>query len=750
MDRFIGRMLDNRYEILEVIGTGGMAVVYKARCHRLNRLVAIKILKDENLEDADFRRRFRAEGQAVGMLNHPNIVAVYDVVTSKDADYIVMELIDGISLKQYMEKKGVLNWKETLHFATQIAKALEHAHSKGLVHRDIKPHNVMVLKNGSVRVTDFGIARVTSKASTMTKEALGSVHYISPEQAKGGRVDCRSDLYSLGVVMYEMITGRPPFDGESPVTVALQHIAGGAAKPSVLNPNIPEGLEQIIMKAMAHDAKDRYANAAALLADLDEVRKEPTIVFPAEHMASAAKKPVKQPAAQKENVEKKKPAKEEQVKKEPESTAQKAVQKKQPKSREEKELSRDRVVTIVVVLCALAAMAAVVIFLAVELNRPQQPQAQMVEVPNVVGLHYERLPDYDVIVVRQSTSYSDEHNAGVIIRQLPEAGEKVEKGSKVFVVISLGEKPETVTMPQLEDMTLAEATIYLNGLNMGLKIEKAYQNHDTVPEGRIISVTPAAGTVLWKGATVTLLISEGKEIHTAVMPDLIQGAATFKSAAEVEMNLRGFTNVTWVPVESNQPEGKILSQSVPAKKEVDLNTPITIEYAVKPAKISRMPDLVTGGSYEVGRAKELMDLLGFTNVKWVEIDSTAPAGMVISQSEQAGNMVSVSKEIIVEYSNGRLVNYTIEGLPDRTQAYTITILHNGVAILVDQEIQPGQTTYTLELIRGETYTVYLDYRPYTTFTAPQTDIVEPEEPVEPTPEPTEPEDTETGSEENGE
>ena len=210
IDRNIGRMLDNRYEILKVIGTGGMAVVYQAKCHRLNRMVAIKILKDEFTADEEFRRRFRAEGENVAQLSHPNVVSVYDVSSSEEANFIVMELIEGITLKQYMEKKGVLNWKETLHFAMQIAKALEHAHDKGIVHRDIKPHNVMVLKNGSVKVTDFGIARVMSKSNTLTKEALGSVHYISPEQAKGGRVDNRSDIYSLGVVMYEMITGRPP------------------------------------------------------------------------------------------------------------------------------------------------------------------------------------------------------------------------------------------------------------------------------------------------------------------------------------------------------------------------------------------------------------------------------------------------------------------------------------------------------------------------------------------------------------
>ena len=568
MDRYIGRMLDDRYEILEVIGTGGMAVVYKALCHRLNRMVAIKILKDENLQDDDFRRRFHAEGQAVGMLSHPNIVSVYDVSTVDDVDYIVMELVEGITLKQYMQKKGVLNWKETLHFAIQIAKALDHAHSRGLVHRDIKPHNVMVLKNGSVRVTDFGIARIMSKTNTLTKEALGSVHYISPEQAKGGRVDNRSDLYSLGVVMYEMITGRAPYDGESPVSVAIQHIAGGATKPSQINPNIPTGLEQIILKAMAVELKDRYASAMDMMADMDELRKDPAMVF--------AMKPAKATAP-----EKAKPRPVEPVVPIVPPDNRGAAAAKKGREYEDAELGRGRAATIAVVSCCVVAMVAVVIFLVLLANGNLfQTDAVTFEVPELLNKQFNTLPDYDgITVIKQGENYSDEYPAGYIMAQLPDAGTVVEAGRTVFVTVSLGPKPPDVKMPAVEGLTRTEAMNLLQDLNLGLNVEVKEDYHDTVEEGRVISCDIAEGDVLHKGQKIKLTVSLGKEIQISEMPNLLRGDGISKTDAKKMLELRGITNVTWVPVESRLPAGIVVSQSVEANTPIDITTPIVIEYS---------------------------------------------------------------------------------------------------------------------------------------------------------------------------
>ena len=548
MDKYIGRLLDNRYEILEVIGTGGMAVVYKARCHRLNRLVAIKILKDDYLEDEEFRRRFHSESQAVAMLSHPNFVSIYDVSSSITADYIVMELIDGITLKQYMEKKGVLNWKETLHFAIQISKALEHAHSRGIVHRDIKPHNVMVLKNGAVKVTDFGIARMMSKGNTLTKEALGSVHYISPEQAKGGRVDSRSDIYSLGVVMYEMMSGRPPYDGESPVAVAIQHINGGAVMPSTLNPNIPGGLEQIIMKAMAHEPESRYASATQMLSDMDEFRKSPAILFdyntpPIDAVTKLPKPPLVLDTPQKPTTaervagteEKNRPAR-----RVPESAAgdkQRAVRRRPSAKEEEK---RSKAATIAIIACSAVMVVAVVIFLVVLLSGGMNAKPEMVEVPNLVGKIYEDLPEYaDINIKKDKDVHDEEIPAGQIISQEPEAGVEIEKNKDVYVTISLGKEMTMVFMPDLVDWELEQAKKALDNLKLNLVFSVKKENHETIAAGNIIRTEPEAQIDLEEGQTITLYVSDGIEIKNGFMPSVVGDTKEMaqKILTDQEMNL---------------------------------------------------------------------------------------------------------------------------------------------------------------------------------------------------------------------
>ena len=537
MDQYIGRLLDNRYEILEIIGTGGMAVVYKARCHRLNRLVAIKILKDEFSGDEEFRRRFRAEGEAVAMLSHPNIVQVYDVSSSSNCTFIVMELIDGISLKQYMQVKGVLNWKETLHFSMQIAEGLEHAHSRGIIHRDIKPHNVMVLKNGSVKVMDFGIARVMSKSSTLTKEALGSVHYISPEQAKGSYTDNRSDLYSLSVVMYEMMTGRPPYDGESPVSVAIQHINGGAVKPSSLNPNIPIAMEQIIMKGMALEPGDRYGSAAEMLRDMEQFRLNPDMIFDYTSLLSEPTRPIPlagqmlsrqknySPEGRKSNrgldsMQSR------QIPGEKQSNRQsvpggRRVRKAPPKTPQKPK--RSRMVTVAIVTCSLVAvMALIMLMMAIFNGALLTKDENLVEVPFLLGQTYQEgyLDQYENLVVRlQPQQYSESFSKDQIMHQQPAGGSKVVPGTELWITVSMGREPSIKTMDNLVDVDIAQAQSLLDG--QGYRLIVRYDSSDSYEAGQVIRTEPSAGSSLKEGQTVNLWVSTGPKVILKRMPDVM-------------------------------------------------------------------------------------------------------------------------------------------------------------------------------------------------------------------------------------
>ena len=719
-DKYIGRLLDNRYEILEVIGVGGMAVVYKARCHRLNRLVAIKILKDDYCQDEEFRRRFHAEGQAVAMVSHPNIVSVYDVSSSQDADFIVMELIDGISLKQYMEKKGILNWKETLHFAMQIGKALEHAHSKGIVHRDIKPHNIMVLKNGSVKVADFGIARVMSESHTLTREALGSVHYISPEQAKGGRVDDRSDIYSLGVVMYEMIAGRPPYNGESPVAVAIQHINGGAKMPSTLNPNIPGGLEQIIMKAMALEPAGRYDSAAAMLADMDEFRKAPGILFgystpvidsmggaavagaavtagAAVSQARSATGPIRtgntgrtgpvrtSTASAQSNTGRRTAA---------QMSAIRAVQKNAEKAAQARrgvpsgnrrpaddEDERSKAATIAIIVCSLVAVIAIVIFLVTLFGGGEN--TVMVSVPTLLGKHYDSLQiDENFVLAPPNYEYDSVYEKGHIIFQSPDAGTKVNAGTTINITISLGQMPQVKTMENLvgQERTIAEN--FLTG--QGLLYLCMEESSDTVAAGLVTRTDPAEGQELTDGQTVKLYISTGPAIQKIQMPDLVKRNV---SAAEAILDMQGITfKLVKSEEESLDVEAGSIIRTEPASGEtVETGDTITIWVSTGPKKV-KMPNVV---GKDINAAKELLDYAGFINVDFnTYVDSDAPENQVVTQSVKANEEVAINTKIVLELSKGpteppqveKTVNFALaDGMLEVYQV-TITRMDTGEVV----------------------------------------------------------------------
>ena len=461
MDQYIGKFLDNRYELLEVIGTGGMAVVYKARCHRLNRLVAVKVLKADLAQDAEFRRRFHDESQAVAMLSHPNIVAVYDVSHSDDLDYIVMELIDGITLKQYMQKKGpALNWREALHFITQIMRALSHAHSRGIIHRDIKPHNIMVLRDGSVKVSDFGIARITSAhQSTLTQEALGSVHYISPEQARGSHIDTRSDIYSAGVVLYEMITGRLPFEGESPVAVAIQHINSIPLSPRELDPELPEALEAITMKAMCPDPDQRYLSADEMLADLEEFRKNPNINF--------------------------------------------------DYTTEDLKIGGEPTRPVPVGPIATGG------------EEPPRPRHSKPEEENMDDYNDRGDPIWPIVLAAGAILV---FIIGIVVflltfKDLFFPSTPTDPSPSPSVEASLDPSQEEVTIP--EEIVNAEArTAKLRLDHLGIEYDEVEDNSDTVTAGRIIKTIPAAGQSVKKGTKITLVKSAGPKVVMTTLTDM--------------------------------------------------------------------------------------------------------------------------------------------------------------------------------------------------------------------------------------
>ena len=563
MDQYIGKMLDDRYEILELIGSGGMANVYKARCHRLNRLVAIKILKSDLADNADFRRRFHDESQAVAQLSHANIVSVYDVSTNPDREYIVMELIDGITLKQYMERRGRMDWRESLHFITQIMRGLSHAHSRGIIHRDIKPQNIMVLRDGSVKVADFGIACLANQGQTLTQEALGSVHYISPEQARGDRIDARSDIYSAGVVLYEMLTGRLPFEGDSAVSVAIQHLSSVPLAPRDIDPSIPEPLELICMKAMNSDPNKRYASADAMIEDLEKFRRdpsvdmdyirqeltapaadtEPTMPLPTAQVASAVKKHTGELRREREEEE-------------------------EPPRRDKKSIA------IIAGIFAAAVLLVVLLFKLILGDFGPAGSNKSYPVPDIRGKTVEEAQEMegvkDIFLIEvQGTRTTEEYQPGQIVEQDPAAGRT--RKSNLVIQVYVAAEPEKVPMKDLVGMEYRQARVLLTDMGLDLKITTETVSSDKYGADAVIETVPAADEPLVAGQTVILRVSTGPETVTVPTFTRQDIANAVQNAQDLGLTVGEITYDAF----SFAPQGQVIEQSIKPTSEVPGGTKIS-------------------------------------------------------------------------------------------------------------------------------------------------------------------------------
>ena len=550
MDKYIGKRLDGRYEIHELLGVGGMAYVYKAYDNIEKRWVAIKILKEELAGNSDFLRRFRNESKAIAVLSHPNIVKVYDVSFGDRIQYIVMEYIDGITLKQYIEQQGEIKWREALYFTVQILRALQHAHEKGIIHRDIKPQNIMLLEDGTIKVTDFGIARFSqAETQTMTDKAIGSVHYIAPEQARGGYINDKADIYSVGVMLYEMLTGQLPFVADNAVSVAIMQMQAEPTPPSRINPSIPKGLEEITMHAMEKNPAQRFPSAADMLEDVERFRRNPEIVFRYGEQVDRAYAGTS--ADIYGNVQQ-----------------NAAPQKYNDNYEYEEEYVRSkngaRASNIIKGIVAAVIVVALVVggifgwrYLQ-NLTASTNKTSDEIVLPNFVGKIYasdiEGNSEYADLTFEITYGNVHSKQPGEVLRQTPAAGMTVKKGKTVSLTVN-GEA-EQVVVEDVKGYKQQDAYDALKALNLSPKIQ-AVADDDTAV-GYVVKTDPAAGSTVSTGTTVTIYVSSGPSTESAVIPNIV---GYQYSAAKEELEAAGFVVTAEYDDESDKDENTVLSVS---------------------------------------------------------------------------------------------------------------------------------------------------------------------------------------------
>lgn len=584
MDKFIGKKLDGRYEITELIGVGGMADVYKATDIIDNKLVAVKILKKEFAENEEFLRRFRNESKAIALLSHPNIVKVYDVGFSDKLQFIVMEYIDGITLKEYIETEKVLTWKDSVHFIIQVLRALQHAHDRGIVHRDIKPQNIMLFTDGTIKVMDFGIAKFARDDDrTSNDQAIGTVHYISPEQARGDETDEKSDIYSVGVMLYEMLTGQKPFDTDNPISVAVMHMQNTAERPRAINPDIPAGLEEIILRAMEKDAENRYQTASDMIRDIEAFKGNTSMTFgyyteAAEEEAPASDTPTQYFSAPKTNLSKK--SRKEDFDDEYEDDDEYYDDDddfEDDNDDDDEEEGESRSLFIPVMTAVTIAFIVVAVFFVLWLIKSvindDHRNTQTYFMPDLVGMdYYEAKDTYQYLDIQiKDTEYST-FPKDVIFFQDVAADDPIISGQTVYVNVSLG--VSTVTVPDVKKYRYEYAVKLLE--QQGFVVKPQYElSSDGTEANFVIRTEPAAGEEADSGSEITVYVSMGMDTDSIEVPDLVgSDIATATSLCEYYG-----LEVEPLAEPSLEDENIVFEQSIEPGEFVDAGTKITLHYS---------------------------------------------------------------------------------------------------------------------------------------------------------------------------